>query len=91
MTVTLGEEAGRVVVPAAAVQTGQQGTYVFVVHDDQTVELRPVKINRMDERDAVVDAGLAGGEVVVTDGQLRLVPGSKVERKDSLGAAETRT
>lgn len=83
VTAVLGEEAGRVVCPAPAVQTGQQGRHVFVVKDDKTVELRPVRVNRMDERDAVIDDGLAAGETVVTDGQLRLVPGSIVEIKNS--------
>lgn len=88
VTVILGEEPNRVVVPAPAIQTGQQGQYVFVVKDDATVELRPVKVNRMDETDAVIDQGLAAGETVVTDGQLRLLPGTRVELKnvEALGA-----
>jgi multidrug efflux system membrane fusion protein len=81
LTVILGEETGRVVCPAAAVQTGQQGQYVFTVKDDRTVELRPVKVNRMDEHEAVIDEGLQAGETVVTDGQLRLVPGAAIEVK----------
>jgi len=89
LTVVLGEEPDRVVCPAPAVQTGQQGQYVFVVKDDSTVELRPVEVARADERDAVIDAGLTGGETVVTDGQLRLVPGSRVEPKDAAGSASS--
>ncbi len=85
VVVTLGEEPNRVVAPAPAVQTCQQGQFVFVVKDDQTVELRPVKVNRMDESDAVIDSGLASGETVVTDGQLRLVPGARVEITTGLG------
>jgi len=81
VTVILGQEPDRVVCPSPAVQTGQQGRHVFVVKEDNTVELRPVQVNRMDERDAVIDAGLSVGETVVTDGQLRLVPGSAVEIK----------
>jgi multidrug efflux system membrane fusion protein len=81
VTVILGEEPDRIVCPASAMQTSQQGQHVFVVKDDKTVELRPVQVNRMDERDAVIDDGLAAGETVVTDGQLRLVPGSTVEIK----------
>lgn len=83
VTVTLGEEPDRVVCPAAAVQTGQQGTYVFVVDDDKKVELRAVKVNRADDENAVIDEGLEGGETVVTDGQLRLVPGATVEIKNA--------
>jgi multidrug efflux system membrane fusion protein len=89
LTVVLGEEPDRVVCPAPAVQSGQQGQYVFVVKDDSSVELRPVTVARMDEHDAVIDAGLAGGETVVTDGQLRLVPGSRVEPKGGAGSASS--
>lgn len=79
VTMILGEEPDRVVCPAAAVQTGQQGHYVFVVTGEQTVEMRIVEVDRMDEHDAVIASGLSGGETVVTDGQLRLVPGAAVE------------
>jgi len=88
LTVILGEETGRVVCPAAAVQTGQQGQFVFTVSEDRTVELRPVKVNRMDEREAVIDEGLAAGETVVTDGQLRLVPGATIEVKSPEAAGD---
>jgi membrane fusion protein, multidrug efflux system len=81
---TLREEPDRIVVPSAAVQTGQQGRYVFVVKSDDTVELRPVKVTRVDKQDAVVESNLAAGEKVVTDGQLRLVPGSRISMKTSL-------
>jgi multidrug efflux system membrane fusion protein len=70
-----------VVVPARAVQAGQKGTFVFVVKPDQTVESRPVTPGRRVGTDLVVEQGLAGGEQVVTDGQLRLVPGTRVEVK----------
>jgi multidrug efflux system membrane fusion protein len=88
LTVILGEEAGRVVCPAAAVQTGQQGQYVFTVREDRTVELRPVRVNRMDEREAVIDDGLQAGETVVTDGQLRLAPGAAIEVKSPEAAGD---
>jgi multidrug efflux system membrane fusion protein len=91
IVVTLGEEPDRIVAPASAVQTSQQGQYVFVVKDDQTVELRTVKVNRMDETEAVINTGLTAGETVVTDGQLRLVPGARVEIKSGLGGAEKQT
>jgi multidrug efflux system membrane fusion protein len=68
-----------VVVPAEAVQPGQQGTSVFVVKPDLTVEARPVKVGRRLAQHLVVEQGLAAGEQVVTDGQLRLVPGARVE------------
>ena len=84
VTLTLGEERDRVVAPAGAVQTGQQGDYVFVVKADGTVDLRTVTVARRDETDAVITAGLARGDTVVTDGQIRLVPGAKVEIKAAL-------
>lgn len=69
------------VVPAQAVQSGQQGSFVFVVKPDNTVESRPVKVGRRLGGEVVVDQGVTGGERVVTDGQLRLVPGARVEIK----------
>ncbi|HPC81741.1 MAG TPA: efflux RND transporter periplasmic adaptor subunit [Thermoanaerobaculaceae bacterium] len=85
--VVLEEQEGRLVVPAAAVQTGQKGTYVWVVDGDGKAELRPVRLARQDERDAVLEEGVRVGETVVTDGQLRLVPGARVEVKEGLGGA----
>lgn len=70
-----------VVVPAQAIQAGQKGPFVFVVKSDLTVEARPVKVGRRLGGELVVDQGLAGGERVVTDGQLRLIPGARVEIK----------
>jgi multidrug efflux system membrane fusion protein len=66
-----------VVVPAVAVQTGQSGTYVFVIKDG-TAAVRPVTVARTLEGEAVIGDGLAGGEVVVVDGQLLLANGTKV-------------
>jgi multidrug efflux system membrane fusion protein len=84
---TLGEEADRIVAPAAAVQTGQQGTFVFLVGPDGTAEMRLVKVTRQDEREAVIESGLTGGETVVTEGHLRVVPGAKVRSGPPPGAA----
>ena len=67
------------VVPSAAVQTGQQGPYVFVVKADATVETRRVTVARTQGSDTIVATGLQAGERVVTDGQPRLVNGAKVE------------
>lgn len=78
---TLTTEKGVVVVPSQAVQTGQTGEYVYVVKDDMTAEMRPVKVVREFAGDSVISEGLKPGERVVTDGQLRLGPGSKVEIK----------
>jgi multidrug efflux system membrane fusion protein len=81
VVLTLATERGVVTVPSQAVQTGQQGSYVFVVKPDSTVELRPVRPGRTVERETVIREGLAPGEHVVTDGQLRLAPGVRVEIK----------
>jgi multidrug efflux system membrane fusion protein len=80
VVVTLTEEEG-VIVPAAAVQASQKGQAIWVVKGDQTAELRPVRVRRQFEGKAVIDSGVSAGETVVTDGQLRLAPGAKVEIK----------
>jgi len=72
-----------VTAPQAAVQVGQKGPYVFVIKPDQTVELRPVVVDRTVDGQAVIAKGLQGGERIVLDGQLRLVPGAKVEIRDN--------
>ncbi len=68
-------------VPTAAVQTGQKGTFVFVVGSDGTAELRPVKTGIAFEDVTVISDGIEPGESVVTDGQLRLYPGAKLDIK----------
>jgi multidrug efflux system membrane fusion protein len=73
-----------VVIPSAAVQEGQQGSFVYVVKPDLTVALQPVTIKMTSGSEAVVDAGLDAGDRVVTDGQLRLTPGARVEIKAAL-------
>jgi len=85
----LTRQAGALVIPSQAVQSGQQGTYVFVVKPDQTVEVRPVAPGAPDGRDVVIATGLAAGERVVTDGQLRLVPGARVDVKAAASAPAT--
>ena len=71
-------DRGALVVPARAVQTGQQGSYVFVVRADRTAELRPVDVRRGAGDVTLIGNGLAEGETVVTEGQLRLVDGAPV-------------
>jgi multidrug efflux system membrane fusion protein len=83
VTVTLTTEPTALVVPSAAVQTGQQGQYVFVVKPDQTVDVRNVVVERVSGSEAVIKTGLAQGETIVTDGQLRLVPGSAISVKNT--------
>jgi multidrug efflux system membrane fusion protein len=70
-------------VPAGAIVTGQDGTFIFTVGPDKKVEKRPVKVNRTLNNLAVIDEGLKVGETVVTDGQMRLVPGAVVEIKSN--------
>jgi multidrug efflux system membrane fusion protein len=77
--VTLTSQPNAIVAPAAAVQTGQKGQYVFVIKSDLTVESRPVVVSRTLSNEAIIEKGLQAGEKVVTDGQLRLVPGATVE------------
>ncbi len=81
----LGEQPDAVVVPTEAVQSGQEGTYVWVVKRDGTAEQRPVTVDREYEDSTVIAEGVQAGEQVVTDGQLRLTPGAKVDVKASLG------
>jgi len=76
---TLATDQKAVVAPTSAIQNGQQGTYAYVVKADQTVESRPVTVARNAPEGAVIAKGLAPGETVVTDGQLRLSPGAKIE------------
>jgi multidrug efflux system membrane fusion protein len=85
VTVTLTTDANATVVPTVAVQSGQQGTYVYVIKADNTVELRPVTVARTHGDDSIVRTGLKPGETIVTDGQLRLVPGSRVSVKSGRG------
>lgn len=79
VVLTLATEPGAIVVPTQAVQTGQSGHYVWVVKSDLTVESRPVTVARTQGPITVVARGLEAGEKVVTDGQLRLAPGARVE------------
>lgn len=78
---TLSTQRNAVVMPAAALQAGQQGQYVFVIKPDFTVESRSIVIARTFDDLAVVAQGLTPGEKVVTDGQLQLIPGTRVEVK----------
>jgi membrane fusion protein, multidrug efflux system len=79
--VTLTMDTAAIVVPSVAVQAGQQGPYVFVVNAEQKVDLRPVTVKRASATETVIESGLKPGETVVTDGHLRLVPGSRITIK----------
>lgn len=78
VVLTLATIPNAVIVPAQAVQTGQEGLFVFVVKPDHTVEFRPVVTGETYNGETVIDKGLNGGETVVTDGQLQLSPGVHV-------------
>jgi membrane fusion protein, multidrug efflux system len=86
VVVRLATDPAAIVVPTLAVQTGPDGTYVYVVKADKTVELRPVTIARAAGAETVIKQGLAAGDIVVTDGHLRLVPGSRVSTREDAGA-----
>jgi multidrug efflux system membrane fusion protein len=79
MRLLLDVKKNATTVPVAALQTGTQGQFVFVVKPDKTVEVRPVKVGFTEGNTASIDQGLTVGELVVTDGQDKLQPGSRVE------------
>jgi multidrug efflux system membrane fusion protein len=79
--VVLGVEPGALAIPAAAVQLGSQGPYVFVVKEDNVAELRPITVNRTQGGETVVSSGVKAGEQVVVEGHLRLVNGASVSAK----------
>lgn len=87
--VILGVDAEAIAVPTAAVQLGPQGPYVFVVKDGNVAELRRIAVKRTQGGEAVVGKGLAAGESVVVDGQLRLVNGAAVTVRGAQPATAT--
>ena len=84
VAVTLSSRPNAIVVPAQALQNGQRGQYVYVVKSDNGVEMRPVAVTQQVDQQAIIEHGVNAGETVVTDGQLKLTPNSKVEVKSSL-------
>ncbi len=84
---TLTSQPNAIVVPSQSIQTGQKGQYVFIIKNDLTVEDRPIIVGRTLNSETIIEKGLQSGEKVVTDGQLRLVPGAKVEIKTKLRKA----
>lgn len=87
---TLAIENGVLVVPTTAVQTGQQGQYVFVLDQDHKAQMKSVTVERTVGEESILTAGVAAGDTVVTDGQLRLVPGASVSVKASDKTAAAR-
>jgi multidrug efflux system membrane fusion protein len=85
---TLRVDPDVLVVPAQAVQIGQNGSYVFVIKPDRTAEYRAVKVSRTIGMDSVIAEGLTAGEQVVVDGQLRLTNGIRVEPRAMSGGTQ---
>ena len=84
IAVTLSNRENAVVIPSQAVQSSQKGQYVYVVKSDKGVEMRPITVFQAVDQETIVDRGVAPGETVVTDGQIRLTPKSRVEIKQAL-------
>ena len=85
-TLFLSVDPNAVVVPSIAVQAGQSGPYVFVVDGESNAEMRPVSVARTEGTESVIASGLKAGEVVVTDGHLRLTPGARVISRQPVSA-----
>lgn len=83
VAMTLTSQPNAVVIPTSALQTGQNGTYVYLVNQDLTAQPQPVKVGWTVGDTTVIASGLEPGQRIVTDGQLRLTPGGKVEIKSS--------
>jgi multidrug efflux system membrane fusion protein len=81
----VGIDREAVVVPSTAVQNSQNGSSVYVLKPDQTVDLRQVKVTRTAGDNTLLAEGVKAGEVVITDGQLRLLPGMKAEPRQPNG------
>jgi multidrug efflux system membrane fusion protein len=81
-TLRLYEERNAVVVPVPAIVEGENGSYVFVIGPGHTAVTRPVVVGRSVGEQVIVTQGLAAGDTVVTDGQLRLIPGARVDIKN---------
>lgn len=79
VALTLGERSNAVLAPSEAMQAGQRGQFVYVVKADKTVEPREVTVGPTVAGKAVIEKGLQPGETVVTDGQLRLYPGARIQ------------
>ena len=90
VTLVLDTLKQAVTVPNAAVQQGAEGNFVFVVKNDNTVEVRQIETAASEAGLTAIRSGLQAGETVVTDGQLRLVPGAKIKTRET-GAAGQQT
>ncbi len=82
VTLRLTTQQNALVLPNQAIQTGQDGQYVYFVKEDKTVENRKVVTGARVDQDLVIESGLQNGDTVVLDGQLRLAPGMKIQVRD---------
>ena len=85
-TLILNQRNDAILVPSEAIQSGADGSHVFVVQSGMKVEMREVVVGESLDNQTVVTSGLKAGETVVTDGQLKLIPGAKVTIKSGLSA-----
>ena len=90
VSLALAVQSGALVIPYQAVQTGLEGTYVFVATAEQKAEARPITVSRAFDGQAVIEKGLQAGEQVVTDGQFQLVPGTRLQIKQEVGPSGVR-
>jgi multidrug efflux system membrane fusion protein len=88
VALTLETIENATVLPAEAIQSGQQGQFVYLAKGDGTVEVRPVSAGRTVGRKVIVEQGVAPGDTVVTDGQLRLFPGARYRAVEAAPGAE---
>jgi multidrug efflux system membrane fusion protein len=88
VSIRLYEQADALVVPSTAVQTGPDGQYVYVIGDDMTADIRRIAVQRTDGERAIVAKGLVKDELVVTRGQLRLGPKTRVQVGKPAAAGE---
>ena len=84
----LATDRNAIVVPTSAVTIGQRGPQVFVVKDDETTEMRPVTVARTHDQESIISEGLKPGEILVSSGQSRLLPGSKILAKSEPAVAK---
>ena len=91
VSLRLGERSDAILVPSQAVETGQEGQYLYVVGSDLKVEMRKVVASDTVDGKTVIERGLKPGERVVTDGQLRLMPGVTVRIRPALSDASSIT
>ena len=80
----LRSDAHAVVIPSVAVQASQQGPYVWAVNQGRA-QMKPISVARVEGEESVIDHGVAAGDVVVTDGQLRLTPNSRIAERTEGG------